>query len=465
MNRFASFLLLAVSLSVVSALAETPVERYGQLYVDGNRLMSKKTGKPVQLRGMSFYWSMGPGGRDYYNANVVKWLAEDWKANVVRAAMGVDENWGADQKGYLNGDNSGGVSNKKRTLDVVEAAIANGIYVIIDWHSHNAGNTQQAKTFFQEMANQYKGVNNVIYEIFNEPTTTWKTVKSYSETVVSAIREIDPDNVIIIGTPSNSKDVDVASADPVNGANLVYSLHFYAASHKNELRTKARTAMNANKAIFVSEFGVCHYSGGDPVNLDETTTWLNFLDSSKVSWVNWSICKLNEAASALKSGASTSGNWTADNLTESGKYIREKLIAAYEREEAGTATLVTDLVIPNTKQTDGSAAIAPVSAQSNSFSVGPIPASKSKGGVKFFWQGRAVTGGSLFIYDALGNTVKNIRINEIAASNPSRRTIGTWDLTDAKSRRVKTGSYFVKGKVIVQNGSVANVSSIIVVGN
>jgi len=471
---FASFLLLAVSLSV----AETPVERYGQLAVEGNRLVSKSTGKPVQLRGMSFYWSIGADARDYYNADVVDWLADDWKANVVRAAMGVEDNWNATSQGYLVGDNSGGVSNKKRVFDVADAAIAKGIYVIIDWHSHLAyEKTEGAKTFFEEMATKYKNTLNVIYEIFNEPkqdpngansTTFWaNTVKPYSQTIVNAIRAIDPNNVIIIGTPTWSQDVDIATANPVDGDNLVYSLHFYSATHRESLRVKARTAMNRNKALFVSEFGVCKSDGKDTLDLTEADKWLSFLDSNNVSYANWSICKLNEAASALKSTAPITGGWTSDQLTRSGTYIRGKLIEAYQREEDSwsTATLTTDLVVPNSPKTTESATIAPVAAPSNTFSVGPIPANQSGNGVKFFWQGKTVASGSLQIYDALGNSVKNIGVTDATTGNLSKRSIGSWDLTNTKGNRVTAGSYLVRGKIVAQNGVAVNVSSILVVSN
>lgn len=149
---FASSLLLAVSLSV----AQTPA-RHGWLRVQGSQVLNEQ-GKPVQLRGMSYFWSMAGESRDYYNAGVVNYLADDWKINVIRAAMGVDENWGASSTGYLacspagsttNCDKSGTVSNKQRVFDVVDAAIAKGIYAIIDWHSHSAHqNTNQAKAFF-----------------------------------------------------------------------------------------------------------------------------------------------------------------------------------------------------------------------------------------------------------------------------------------------------------------------------
>jgi endoglucanase len=470
---FARFFLLAVSLSAVSAvsaLAETPVDRHGQLAVNGNRLVNKD-GKPVQLRGMSYFWSMAGEASGYYNANVVNWLADDWKINVIRAAMGIKESWG---QGYLNG---GKEVNKQRVVTVADAAVAKGIYVIIDWHTEKAyEQTDDAKAFFEEMANKYKGVPNVIYEIFNEPVRSgtltsanfWANmVKPYAQTLVDAIRAIDPNNVIIIGTPMYSQDVDVATADPVEGKNLVYALHFYSYTHKESLRVKARTAMNTNgKAIFVSEFGVCDAQGDGKLDLPESDKWLNFLDSNMVSWANWSISNKAEAASALKPGTPTSGNWTSANLTESGAYVRGKLIAAYEREDAGTAALAAERAVPAPPQTGGSAAIAPAAAQSNNFSAGPIPASKSSGGVKFFWQGKAVTGGSLLIYDAIGNVVKSIRISgEVSVGGLSKRAIGSWNLTDAKNRRVKAGSYLVKGKIVTRNGSVMNVSSIAVISN
>ncbi|MDR2578290.1 MAG: cellulase family glycosylhydrolase [Chitinispirillales bacterium] len=326
----------------------TPVERNGRLAVSGNRVINEH-GETVQLRGMSFFWSMASEGRDYYNANVVNWLADDWKVNVVRAAMGVDEVWidaatRDTMAGYLSGDNSGGISNKQRVIDVVEAAIARGIYVIIDWHSHQAHlNTSAAREFFEEMAHRYKDVPNVIYEIYNEPEGyTWGThIRPYSQTIVNAIRAIDPYNIIILGTPQWSQDVDIATANPVAGDNLTYSLHFYAYSHGTALRSKATTALNRNHALFVSEFGTCHANGGSPIDTAATTVWLNFLDQHRISWVNWSIADKAEAASALMPGTRTDGRWMDSDLTLSGRYIRNRLIAAHETEFMSLPRLLT----------------------------------------------------------------------------------------------------------------------------
>jgi endoglucanase len=333
---FASLFLLTLHFEAVSAEL-TPVEKHGRLAVSGNRMVNQY-GDPVQLRGMSFFWSMAGEARGYYNADVVNWLADDWKVNVVRAAMAVTNNWGADAQGYLYGNKSGDKTNEQRAFDVVDAAIAKGIYAIIDWHLESPStDTEKAKEFFEVVARKYKDRPNIIYEIFNEPTgnaASWaSTVKPYAQTVVNAIRAIDPNNIIIIGTPTWCQNIDVATADPVSGSNLVYAQHFYAASHKDSHRVKTGTAMNTNnKAVFVSEFGVCDALGDGMVDLNESTKWLDFLDSNKVSWANWSICNKSEAASALKPGTRVDGNWTANDLTESGTYIRNRLIAAHAAE-------------------------------------------------------------------------------------------------------------------------------------
>ena len=71
---------------------------------------------------------------------------------------------------------------------------------------------------------------NVIYEIFNEPDyETWPEVKAYSEEVIKTIRAIDPDNIILVGSPRWDQDIHLPAADPIKGyANLMYTVHFYA---------------------------------------------------------------------------------------------------------------------------------------------------------------------------------------------------------------------------------------------
>lgn len=323
-----SILISFLFIFILSSHAQTPVQTYGQLRVSGRYLVDKN-GTPVVLRGMSLFWSQW--GYKYWNSSVINWVATDWKVSVIRAAMGVEEG------GYL----SNPTYHKDLVKTVVDACINAGLYVIIDWHDHNAPAHQtEAINFFREMAQTYGSYPNVIYEIFNEPDTddTWSGIKSYAQAVISAIRQYDPDNVILVGTPNWCQDVDVASQSPLTGVtNVMYTLHFYAASHGSYYRQKAQTAINNGLPIFVSEFGTCEYTGDGAYNFTETDTWINFLEQNKISWVNWSLNDKAESASALVPNASTSGGWSESQLTESGKYVRNK-IRAYNNFAGGVIT-------------------------------------------------------------------------------------------------------------------------------
>ena len=126
-------------------------------------------GPGTSVAGNSFFWSNGRFGQDlFYTAETVRWLAQDWGAQIVRAAMAVDngETPLEEVGGYLTRP----LDNKRNLQVVVNAAIENGIYVIIDYHAHAAErDTQAAVAFFSEMASLYGGYDNVIYEIYNEP--------------------------------------------------------------------------------------------------------------------------------------------------------------------------------------------------------------------------------------------------------------------------------------------------------
>jgi endoglucanase len=256
-----------------------------------------------------------------YNSSTVSQLANNWNATVVRAPMGIDV-----EGGYLS-DPAGSI-NKISTI--VDAAINQGIYVIIDWHEEKATtHVSQAVNFFKIMAQKYGDKPNVIYEIYNEPTSTsWSDIKSYSQQVINGIRQYDPDNIIVVGTPNWSQDVDVAANDPIQGTNIMYTLHFYAGTHKQWLRDKATNAINKGIALFATEWGTCDASGNSNLDLNESNTWLNYLDSNGISWCNWSLNTKAETASALTTNANLTGPWSDSELTDSGKYVKSKLTSS-----------------------------------------------------------------------------------------------------------------------------------------
>ena len=291
----------------------TVVQMHGLLQQSGNKIVDKNN-EPVCFAGNSFFWSNDNwGGERYYKAEVISWLKHDWKTTIVRAAMGVE-----DPGGYL--DNK--TANKNRVKTVVDAAIDEGIYVIIDWHSHHAeDNTNEAALFFQEMANLYGEYDNVIYEIYNEPLDiSWSNIiKPYAISIIATIRSIDPDNLIIVGTPEWSQRVDLAAADPITGySNIAYTLHFYTVHHQQWLRDRASAALESGIALFVTEWGSIGYSLVDP----EANEWMTWCFTNKISHCNWAVNDKEEEWSILIPGASTTGGWSDDDLTKAGKLAR-----------------------------------------------------------------------------------------------------------------------------------------------
>jgi endoglucanase len=292
------------------------VARFGQLSVRGAQLVGAN-GEPVVLRGQAFGWdNWWP---QYYNAGVVQWLRDDWCVDVVRPAMGIEPD-GA----YLSNPSA----SKQRITTVVDAAIQAGVYVIIDWHAHDA-HQARAVEFFGEMAQRYGDQPHVLYEIFNEPEKdeTWPQVKDYATAVIGAIRKHDPDNVVIVGSPEWDQRIDLVAADPLKGvSNVLYAVHFYAATHGQWLRDRTQAAIDAGIPVIVSESSGAEATGQGPNDYAEWQSWIEFLERNRVSWLNYSVSdKAGETISVLNPGANAAGNWTEAELTESGRYVRKLL--------------------------------------------------------------------------------------------------------------------------------------------
>tara|TARA_B100000029_G_C17597258_1_gene964615 strand:+ start:2519 stop:3538 length:1020 start_codon:yes stop_codon:yes gene_type:complete len=291
----------------------TLVQKHGRLRIDQNKIVDKNN-QPICLAGNSFFWSNDNwGGEKFYTPEVVSWLKIDWNTKIVRASMGVE-----DPGGYL--DNK--ISNKNRVKTIVDAAINEGIYVIIDWHSHHAEDyTNEAVLFFKEMATIYGEYDNIIYEIYNEPLDiSWsEIIKPYAIEVISMIRSIDPNNIIVVGTPEWSQRVDLAAADPIEGySNIAYTLHFYTIYHHQWLRDRASAALDDGIAIFITEWGSIGYTQID----SEANKWMNWCFANKISHVNWAVNDKEEEWSIIIPGASTTGNWTDNELTDAGKLAK-----------------------------------------------------------------------------------------------------------------------------------------------
>jgi len=291
------------------------VKKHGQLSVKGTQLVDKNQ-NPIVLRGVSFGWhSMWPR---FYNAKAVDWLKKDFNCTVVRAALGIE----IGEYPYLKATEF----SKEKLEAVVKGAIKSDIYVIIDWHSHNI-NLQEAKVFFAEMSKKYGKYPNVIYEVFNEPDyETWPEVKAYSEEVIKVIRANDPDNIILVGSPKWDQEVQLPAQDPIKGFdNLMYTMHFYAATHEKWLRDRTDEAIKSGLPIFVSESAGMEATGDGPLNVKAWEEYIEWMESRKLSWITWSVSDKDETCSMLYKTAKSEGNWKDSDLKESGKKNRAYL--------------------------------------------------------------------------------------------------------------------------------------------
>jgi endoglucanase len=303
-------IVIILSLSLPAYLQ--PVKKHGQLKVAGTSLVDNNN-NPVVLRGMSFGWhNLWPR---FYNAGAVHELVDQWKCTVIRAAMGIELN----DNGYLKSPGS----SQQKVEAVVDAAIKEGVYVIIDWHDHNI-HTEEAVAFFSAMSKKYGSYPNVIYEPFNEPDhETWPEVKAYMMEVIKAIRANDPDNIILVGCPQWDQSIHLPAADPIIGyGNLMYTVHFYAATHKQWLRDRTDEAMQKGLPIFISECAGMEASGDGPLNVEEWQRWIDWMEKNKLSWITWSVSDKDETCSVLKKTAASGGSWKEGDLKESG--IRAK---------------------------------------------------------------------------------------------------------------------------------------------
>lgn len=299
----------------------TPLANHGKLSLNGTDLVDKN-GNKYQLKGPSTH------GLQWYPQYVEKetfqFIRDNWGANMIRLAMYTAEN------GYC----SGNAANMEAMVDKgVNACTELGMYVIIDWHILSDGNPntnkESAKEFFAKMAKRYSSYDNVLFEICNEPNgVSWSEVKAYADEIIPIIRQYHKDAIIICGTPTWSQDVDQVAANPLkkeNQRNVMYALHFYAATHGQFLRDKAEQAIKAGTPVFVSEFSICDASGNGGIDYNSAGEWKALINKYNLSYAGWSLSNKAETSALIKNGVSSITGWSTDELSDTGKWLRQMI--------------------------------------------------------------------------------------------------------------------------------------------
>lgn len=277
------------------------------LHVEGLYLLNAK-GDTVVLNGPSLGWHSNWGR--FYNDSTIMAFKEKWGANITRAAIGAHTS--GDVINCYDADSADAMT---KLFTVIDAAIANDMYIICDWHSHE-NRLADARKFFTAVTDKYGDTPNILYEIWNEPTEVeWQEIKDYASEIIPLIRSKAPNSVIIVGTPRWDQDVDIASESPLEFDNLLYSVHYYAASHGDDYRAKAEKAIANGLPLIVSECGSMENTGDGPIDYESWGKWMELADRHNLSVLMWDIADKDETCSMVTSDAPSNAMlWTDAHL-------------------------------------------------------------------------------------------------------------------------------------------------------
>lgn len=276
--------------------------------------------KPARLFGMSTHgiaWHP-----QYVCEETFRALRDEWGANCVRIAMYTDE-----FRGYCNG------GDKERLKSLVEKGVELAekldMYVLVDWHVLREQDpmvyVEEAEAFFDDVSKRFANKANVLYEICNEPNGcgSWDRITEYAKRIIPVIRRNSPDAVVIVGTPTWSQEVQCAVEKPLAFDNVMYSLHFYAATHKRALRNRVERCLQAGLPIFVSEFGLCEASGKGEIDHEEAAAWHEIISKAGLSCLCWCLSNGGDTCSVFAKNCTKLSGWEEADLKESGRIARD----------------------------------------------------------------------------------------------------------------------------------------------
>ena len=269
---FACLAFVCASCQTVKTGPQTFVGIHGKLNVKGTKIVDKN-GDPVTLHGMSLYcWATQ--GTQFFNASAINHFAQDWKCTVIRIAIL--------PSAYKR--NPTNEINKVKT--VMDACIANGIYAIIDWHAMDGAQNDipSSQAFFSTLATDYGKTPNIMYEPWNEPVQeSWPVIKAYHEAIISKIRAIDPDSIIICGSRHWDQECAEASDESHHHFKEHRLLDPFLRGDPPAVAAQQRGGgAEKRRRPFSTEYGTSSASGGGAYDPEETQLWWTWLDENNI---------------------------------------------------------------------------------------------------------------------------------------------------------------------------------------
>lgn len=335
-----------------AVITERIVDKYGQLKIDGAKILNSED-EPVVLKGMSSYGIENCEG--FFTPEIIKTLAQDWGCDILRISLTGDKESG----GYLK--------DPEKYFDMVceicNMCIDQGIYVLVDWNvaymEDSGENKEAAVDFFSRLSAIYSDSPNVLYEVDNNAfmldedesaSTEWSDdIKPFAKAVIEAIRENDEDSIIVVGTPKNCFGLDTAADSKLDYKNLAYACRFFAGTHGEEYRETIESVIDDDVCVFINEWAMCSDSFTGGILYVESQEWMEFLNENQISWCNYAIGNdTYDDANALMFSSENytfeqkySGHWPNGLISGSGLFVREQMLMV-EPEDTAEETESTE---------------------------------------------------------------------------------------------------------------------------
>ncbi|MBI3556440.1 MAG: cellulase family glycosylhydrolase [Deltaproteobacteria bacterium] len=263
---------ISVVLASVLALLDSSAALAQGLQVQGPSIFYN--GKPITLRGVGVGDVVS--GRAKRPLSDYCTIAGDWNANVIR--MGIHPGV------WKHTDHKAVLLELKRNVD---AALAEGMFVIIDWHvigwpdgysetpDEKWGSPADlydsgfalAKDFWEQVSRSFGADSRILFELWNEPVASeddwkpssepkWLALKTYWKQLLAIIRKTTS-NVVIVAGNSWGYDLRGVRLAPLADVNVAYSWHVYAGKDRNKEEHWAAhlDELQKTRPVLVTEWG------------------------------------------------------------------------------------------------------------------------------------------------------------------------------------------------------------------
>ena len=278
------------------------------LHTSGNRLCDSD-GNTVVLKGVNIPSVEWMNGGDHAMQSVEEAIHR-WHVNIIRLPIAQDRWMGRmpDEESGLD-LSDGGASYRRLVDSLVNAASAEGVYMIVDLHWSDMGvwgrNVGQHRmpdantaVAWESIAERYANNPAVLFDIYNEPhEVSWSVWRngghvteeagSYEtpgmQALVDVVRGAHASNVVVVGGLDFAFDLrGVAGGYAISSPNVLYSCHIYPSKSPDwDLQVSGAAKI---APVVIGEFGADEFSTESASFVPRVIDWIDSHHYSAIAW-------------------------------------------------------------------------------------------------------------------------------------------------------------------------------------